>query len=645
MTKLIAKRVLGIAVTTLIAIVIVISSSYLHAAFSYPLDNPPTTTNSPTYSPINLSSTFQSKLGPITAEIVAATYGINLNGESRTAEEGWPPADVMAQCRLETRRLSIDHWHLTTHPGVNQVDDQYPKCEDFLSDEAKADGWTTSGGDNCEGITSHDCAAVNYTAAGCVYIRLACDSGVVMTKPINATSTWSVSPYYAPTAACADGYNNDTPTYSFVSNPSPQPVAYGRSIDFSNTMNYLLVSGDNPTYYTTIYKRASAGSDTFNQLTTGVGRGFNDEPYTRAAAFTNNDTFLAIGSWESSPLSYLKIYENVSDTFTLLTSPNGPSAQPPNVVNDVDVFQEADGDIYIAATHYSGNRISIYKRTGASSKVFTLLPSALNSYPSDASAVGIGVDFSTDGNYLAVTTSWRGASLPVITVYKRTSATSDVWNKLVSPQGPNAQPNNQGEGLTFSNDGNYLAVAHHGTTPTPYFSIYKKNGDAFELLTDPFDVAPYYYPVNSLSNLWLGVASPSFSPDGNYLAFGDYSSPLANGSLKIYNRTGDSFIKMSNPAYNVTAVYAAKFSSDNQYLYTSFAYLNGTAQKYIALLKRSTGGDFVADYPADPQCGSIYDETESSVEACSDGVNNDGDGLTDYPFDPGCTSARDTTET
>jgi hypothetical protein len=411
-------------------------------------------------------------------------------------------------------------------------------------------------------------------------------------------------------------------------------------------MNYVLVSGDGAGYYTYLYKRAGAGSDSFNQLTTGLGRGFNAEPYTRGAVFTNNDQFLIIGSWDAGS-QYLKIYENISDTFTKLITPtNGPSAQPPNWVNSVDMFQEADGDIYVAVAHYDGNRVTIYKRTGNSSKVFTLLPSALDSYPSDSLAEGVGIDFSNDGTYLAVTTSWRGASLPVVTVYKRTSSSSDTWSKLVSPNGPNAQPNNQGEGLVFSNDGNYLAVAHHGSTPTNVFSVYKRNGDVFEILTTPngLDVYPVNYPVNSLTNSWLGTAKPSFSPDGNYLAFADYSATLANGSLKIYERRGDKFVKMANPAYDITNVYAAKFSSDSQYLLTSFAYLNGVAQKYIALLKRSASGDFTIDYPSDPQCGSSYDNTENSVQACSDGINNDGDGFIDYPNDSGCTTPSDTSE-
>jgi hypothetical protein len=56
-------------------------------------------------------------------------------------------------------------------------------------------------------------------------------------------------------------------------------------------------------------------------------------------------------------------------------------------------------------------------------------------------------------------------------------------------------------------------------------------------------------------------------------------------------------------------------------------------------------GDGVSDFPDDPGCNTLSDDTETTVcpgascPVCSDGVDNDSDGLIDYPLDPSCFSA------
>ena len=56
--------------------------------------------------------------------------------------------------------------------------------------------------------------------------------------------------------------------------------------------------------------------------------------------------------------------------------------------------------------------------------------------------------------------------------------------------------------------------------------------------------------------------------------------------------------------------------------------------------------DGLVDYPEDPGCISPFDEGErdDTAPACDDGVDNDGDGLSDHPNDPGCQDPFDTTE-
>jgi glutamine amidotransferase-like uncharacterized protein len=50
------------------------------------------------------------------------------------------------------------------------------------------------------------------------------------------------------------------------------------------------------------------------------------------------------------------------------------------------------------------------------------------------------------------------------------------------------------------------------------------------------------------------------------------------------------------------------------------------------------------DYPADPGCASIEDDSETNPQ-CSDGLDNDNDSFVDYPADAGCSSASDNDET
>ncbi len=58
-------------------------------------------------------------------------------------------------------------------------------------------------------------------------------------------------------------------------------------------------------------------------------------------------------------------------------------------------------------------------------------------------------------------------------------------------------------------------------------------------------------------------------------------------------------------------------------------------------------GDGKIDYPFDPGCDSVADDTEANpatAPVCADGMDNDTDTLTDWPNDYGCSAASGTTE-
>jgi WD40 repeat protein len=102
--------------------------------------------------------------------------------------------------------------------------------------------------------------------------------------------------------------------------------------------------------------------------------------------------------------------------------------------------------------------------------------------------------------------------------------------------------------VAWSSDDVYLAVAHGGS---PYVTIYKRSGDAFEKLLDPADLP------TGLGN-WV-----AFSPGGTHLAVSHASSRY----LTIYKRSGDTFTKLPNPADLPAGTgYGVAFSPDSAYL-------------------------------------------------------------------------------
>lgn len=184
----------------LAGIFFIASVSYIEAAFSLPFLNPPLGNRD---APVNLGNTFQDVTGGLEADAVGVTYGISLGGINRTPAQGWPTSSGTANCNLEVKRVDINTGSRTFawDDGVNL--NQYPLCDDYLTAQAKTEGWASTGLDNCLGTDGYDCGSTKRPSS-CMFTRLVCTgisvqpsliststyAGGTISLPINSTSTY-----------------------------------------------------------------------------------------------------------------------------------------------------------------------------------------------------------------------------------------------------------------------------------------------------------------------------------------------------------------------------------------------------------------------------------------------------------------------
>ena len=85
---------------------------------------------------------------------------------------------------------------------------------------------------------------------------------------------------------------------------------------------------------------------------------------------------------------------------------------------------------------------------------------------------------------------------------------SNPYNKLPDPE---ALPASTGNGVSFSHDSLYMAVAHF---TTPFVTIYKRDGDVFTKLPDPEAL-----PASTGNDV-------DFSHDSTYMAVAHSTTPF-----------------------------------------------------------------------------------------------------------------------
>lgn len=176
-----------LAFVVVVGAVFVVGISHLQAAYQAPYANPPSSNRD---APIHLGTDFQNMTGGLEADGIGVTYGISLNGVNRTAAQGFASlATQSAACNLEVRRVDM-----TTGSRTFSWDDgvsltQYPICDDYLTAQAKSEGWGSTGLDNCLGTDGYQCGA-SHRPSSCVFTRLVC-TGIAVSPSIISTSTYA----------------------------------------------------------------------------------------------------------------------------------------------------------------------------------------------------------------------------------------------------------------------------------------------------------------------------------------------------------------------------------------------------------------------------------------------------------------------
>ena len=235
-------------------------------------------------------------------------------------------------------------------------------------------------------------------------------------------------------------------------------------------------------------------------LPTGSGTG----------ATISSDGMYAAVSHNNSP--YISIYLRESGVF--VKCPDPADLSPSNGWR----CRFTPDAVYLAMGNSTSGGLIIYKRFGSSSNIFTKLADV------DVPPAGYVQDiaFTWDASYMAVALSpdaapWTGS----VMIYKRSGDTFSYLATL-------AIATDTVDGVAFSRDGTYLAVAFYDT---PYVAFYKRSGDTFTILSTPASLP---------TGRGIGAA---LSSDGIYAAIGHMSSPY----VTIYRRYGDTFFKLTDP--------------------------------------------------------------------------------------------------
>ena len=161
---------------------------------------------------------------------------------------------------------------------------------------------------------------------------------------------------------------------------------------------------------------------------------------------------------------------------------------------------------------------------------WTETPTRLTNPETLLASGGRGVSWSPNGEYLAIS-GFRTGSSDVIVVYQR------VGNSFYSLSEPSSQPPVSSglavRDIAFSHSGEFLAAAHDTAV---YLTVYQRDGSTFT-------------PLVGISSLPVGANNVAWTPNDQYLAVRTSSAPY----LHLYERDGTNFTLLTEPASVPTA--------------------------------------------------------------------------------------------
>lgn len=279
-----------------------------------------------------------------------------------------------------------------------------------------------------------------------------------------------------------------------LTNPSTLPAGNGLSCAITPNGEYVAV-GHSITPFVSIYKRK--GTE-FVKIADPATLPAGD---VTGVAFSQNGEFL-LCSHATTP--FMTCYQRTygTDTWTKLTNPATlPAAQG----NGAAISPNGE---FFAIAHSTTPFFSCYQRSG------TTLTKLTNPATLPAST-GSCAAWSHDGRFLAI----GHATTPFVTIYERTNGTT-----LTKLSNPASLPASTVLGIAWSNDGAYLSCAH---ATSPFCTVYTRSGTAFTKM-----VAGNTSQFSDSADFPAGQGNGvSFSLDGSYMAVAHTTTPFISNYL------------------------------------------------------------------------------------------------------------------
>ena len=306
-------------------------------------------------------------------------------------------------------------------------------------------------------------------------------------------------------------------------------------------------------------------TDTSNNFTTDTVQGAIEQLFQSA---NNGKTSVAsaIGSPAQATDTFSTLAGHITTGKGLIALSTGNAT-----VNSTSTFQQlADAVALLNNPTYGVEKTVTYDETIAKGDVVESNYKSLSLTRQTQPAVvpegnANGLSWNNDGKLLAV----AHATTPFLSIFNYDETTNTYTNFTDPSTGASGVtspfvPPNAGNGIDFSPNGDYLAVAH---ISSPYCTVYRKNGASFVKLP----------ALSGISNNGRSVA---FSADSNYLSVG------TTGGFAVYARSGDTFTKIVDATLDSQgSTGGTSWSADSKYVACAFS-----VSPYIKFIRRNNEG-------------------------------------------------------